>query len=116
MKEEYNLRHGFFSGPARLAVGRQEAGQADGPGELEGGAGDAVDVEADLGELFVALGVEDEAVGQAEPADVRREQAGVVGRFEHRRAEPAGQAALLDRQDEAALLDRLEDRRPCRAA
>ena len=41
------------------------------PGEVERGSGDAVDVEADLGELLVALGVEDEAVGQAEPADVR---------------------------------------------
>ena len=41
---------------------------------------------------------------------MRGGQPGVVGRLEHRRAEAARQAALLDRQDEAALLDRLADR------
>src|SRR5689334_4446691 len=68
-----------------FAVGGQGGGEADGAGQLQGRGGDAVHVEADLGQLLVALGVHDEPVGQAEASDVGRRQAGVAGGLEHGR-------------------------------
>ena len=62
--------------------------------------GQPVGVEAEVGEQFVALGVLDEAVGDAEADDVPRVQPGGVGRLEHRRAEAALERPFLDRDDE----------------
>src|SRR5262249_30127570 len=84
-------RHGRQRTPGLL--GRSDP---DGRGEVDRGAGDALDVQADFGELLIPLGVEHVAVGQAEPPDVSGRQPPLIGRLEHRRAEPTDQAAFLD--------------------
>lgn len=85
-------------------------GNADLSGEVEGGGGDAVDVETHFGELFVAFGVEDVVVGQTEAAEVRRGKSRLVGCLEDGRTEATHEATFLDREDEAAFLERLMDK------
>src|SRR4051812_45256699 len=57
--------------------------------ELADGAAHAVHVQAQVGQQLVALGVLDEAVGDAEADDVARVQAGGIGRLQYRAAEAA---------------------------
>ena len=51
--------------------------------------GDARSVQCQVGQQFVAFGVLDEAVGNAQPLEVRGVQAGVTGRFDHGAAKAA---------------------------
>ena len=71
---------------------------------------EAADIETEIGQQFAALGVLDEAIGQAEADDVARVEAGAVGRFQHGAAEAAFERAFLDRDDQRQLLDGLQER------
>src|SRR4051794_3383531 len=65
--------------------------------ELAHCTAEAGHVQAQVGQQLVALGVLDEAVGNTQPDDVARVQAGGVGRLQHGAAKAALQRALLDR-------------------
>src|SRR5262245_33351702 len=74
-------------------------------GELAAGRGDAGSVESEFGKKLAALGVIDEAVGNAEPLDAAGFEAHFAGRFENGATKAAHEAAFFDRDDEAALAD-----------
>ena len=59
-------------------------------------------VESQVRELLGPLGMLDVAIGNAQPLDVRRRDAGVGRRFAHRAAEAAHQRALLDGEHQRA--------------
>ena len=71
--------------------------------QLAASGGDAGRVEAQIGQQLAALGVFDEVVGNAEPADAAGVEAGIGGGFQHGRAEAGHQRGFFDRDDKAAF-------------
>src|SRR5262249_20587277 len=94
----------FADGPARVAL----AGASQ---RLANGAAESVHVESQLGKQLAALGVLDEAVGNAEADNVALAASRRVRRFQHRAAEPALERAFLHGHDERRFLQSAENRR-----
>src|SRR5262245_15458665 len=97
------IRIGVVSGQWSVAGSLEAAGG----GQLTADAiTNAVNIQAEVCEKLRALGVLDEAVGEAEADDVFRLQSGGVGGFQKGAAEAALKRAFLHGDDERQLLDR----------
>ena len=84
--------------------------QAEVVGQRAAGVRDAGRVETECGKQFAALAVLDESIGNSQPANVRRVQAGIGYRFQHGTAETGHQCALFDRHHQRAVFDGTKNR------
>src|SRR5262249_1540021 len=64
-------------------------------GQVAAGRGDARLIQTEIGQKLIALGMLDEAIGNAEAAEVRGRNPCIGGRFEHGAAEAAHQCSFF---------------------